>query len=217
MRRTCYPYSPEEMPWFMAGRGHGRHHGRHGGGFPPEPPGGPGGFPPWAEFLWSMFGRGPRARRGDVRAGILALLAEHPINGYQIIQQLEERSRGVWRPSPGSVYPTLAQLEDEGLVRSDASGSGKVFELTEAGKKYVKEHQEELHAPWDAVSRSAGSEDLHHQIHELAGLMRQVGMAAMQVARTGNPAQVDQVRQILNEARRSLYRVLAEDEPAEER
>jgi Transcriptional regulator PadR-like family len=104
--------------WFaMAGpgRGHGRHRhgppfGRGGFGFF----GGPGGFP-----------RGPRARRGDVRAAALILLAEEPRNGYQIMQEIEQRSDGVWRPSPGSVYPALAQLEDEGLIRTEATISSR--------------------------------------------------------------------------------------------
>ena len=109
----------------MRGRGGGRGRGRGrgwGGDF-----GRHGGFGP-------RFGRGPRAGRGDVRAAILALLAEEPMHGYQIITELTERSRGVWRPSPGSVYPTLQVMEDQGLVTADKSEGRRVFTLTEAGR-----------------------------------------------------------------------------------
>jgi DNA-binding PadR family transcriptional regulator len=166
--------------------------------------------------LWSLFGRGQRARRGDVRAGILALLAERPYNGYQIIQELEQRSQGMWRPSPGSVYPTFQQLEDEGLVSSEASGTGRVFQLTEDGKVYVKEHQKELSAPWEAIGRAAGGHEFHQQLHDLMAQMKQIGIAAMQVARAGNAAQVAQAEKVLAETRRSLYRILAEDVPEED-
>ena len=85
------------------------------------------------------FGRGQRARRGDVRAALLALLAEEPRNGYQLMQEIERRTEGVWRPSPGSVYPALQQLEDEGLVRAQEGGGRKLFELTDDGREYVAE------------------------------------------------------------------------------
>ena len=112
----------------------GRHRRRHRGGFGPE----------------YAFGR--RAGRGDIRAAILALLAEQPMHGYQIIQELAERTGGVWRPSPGSVYPTLQQLEDEELVREAASDSGKrVYELTDAGR----EQAASAPAPWTAVAARA--------------------------------------------------------------
>src|ERR1700704_1250570 len=111
----------------MAARGRGRHrHGPpfgRGGPFGPFLVGGPGGFP-----------RGPRARRGDVRAAALLLLAEEPRNGYQIMQEVEERSEGVWRPSPGSVYPALQQLEDEQLIRSEEIDGRKLFAITEQGR-----------------------------------------------------------------------------------
>jgi DNA-binding PadR family transcriptional regulator len=176
----------------------------------------PGGGDPrfhFGDVFWSLFGRGQRARRGDVRAGILALLSERPYNGYQIIQELEQRSQGVWRPSPGSVYPTFQQLEDEGLVSVDTTGSGRVFSLTEQGKAFVKEHRKELSAPWEAVGRAAGGQGAHRQFHVLMAGLRQVWTAAAQVARAGNSAQVAQAEGVLSVARRALYRILAEDEP----
>ena len=187
-----------------------RHGGRRGPGFGPG-----GGFPfgPFGGFhgfRGGPFPRGPRARRGDVRAGILALLAEGPRNGYQIIQELGQRSGGVWRPSPGSVYPALEQLQDEGLVRTEQSEGKRTFQLTDAGRAYVEEHRDEVAAPWDAMAEGADP-----RMMELGGLVGQVGLAAMQVIHTGTEAQVAEARQILNNARRALYRVLAADEPGE--
>src|SRR5499427_9863508 len=128
----------------MAARGGGRHGPRFG---PREGFGlffgGPGGF-----------GRGPRARRGDVRVAALLLLAEGPLNGYQIMQEIEKRSDGLWRPSPGSVYPALAQLEDEGLVRTQADGDRRSYVLTDAGRAHVDERSEELGAPWEQITAS---------------------------------------------------------------
>lgn len=192
------------------GRGRGRGRGPRGsrGEFPFGPPGFPGfpGFPPGGRLRDAYRGRGPRVRRGDVRAGILALLAEEPRNGYQIIQELGARSDGVWRPSPGSVYPALQQLEDEGLVRTVEAGGRKAFELTDDGRAYVEEHADEVRAPWEAVSGS-----VHHGVHELGALGAQVGAAAMQVVHAGNDEQLEQAKQVLVEARRALYRILAED------
>src|SRR5262245_46977816 len=124
---------PEFWAFFRHGMGRGRHRGGGGRGGP-FGPGGPGGFPPFGGFPWGFFGRRARARRGDVRAAILALLAEEPMNGYQIMQKLEEKSRGSWRPSPGSVYPALQQLVDEGLIRAETSGGGRLYELTKQGR-----------------------------------------------------------------------------------
>jgi DNA-binding PadR family transcriptional regulator len=185
----------------------GHHHrGRGRGGGPgrglPFGPGFPGG---------PAFRGGPRARRGDVRAAALVLLAEEPRNGYQLMQAIEDRSGGAWRPSPGSVYPALSQLEDEGLVRVEPVDGGKRFELTDAGRAYVEEHRDRLGTPWDAMARGwdAGSSDL-------MDLARQVGMAVMQVLQAGSPAQKERAREVLADARRRLYGILAEDEPRED-
>ena len=149
------------------------------------------------------FGR--RAGRGDIRAAILALLAEEPMHGYQIIQELTERTGGVWRPSPGSVYPTLQQLQDEELVRETHSETGKrVYELTDAGREQAAGAE----APWSAVAGE--SADALVSLHDL---VHQVMAATRQVAHAGSAAQLESAQEILREARRGLYRLLAEDAP----
>src|SRR4051812_44336482 len=181
----------------MTGRGRGRR--RHG------PPFGRGG--PFGTFYVGG-PAGPRARRGDVRAAALLLLAEEPRNGYQIMQEIEERSGGVWRPSPGSVYPALAQLEDEGLVRAAEHDGRKTFELTDAGRAHVEEHRERFGTPWETVAEGVPAE-----LHELRVAAQALAVAAMQVAQTGSKAQLGEAKRILEEARRGLYRLLAGDEP----
>jgi DNA-binding PadR family transcriptional regulator len=187
-------------------RGGGRR-GHVRGGFPGRPPGPPGfhGMGPWPGEPRM---RGPRAKRGDVRAAALALLAEQPMNGYQIIQEIGERSGGVWRPSPGSVYPALQQLEDEGLIRAEPGDGGRRgYVLTDGGRSYVAEHPDELRAPWDVVAGGAGGAAI-----EMRTLMGQLGMAAFQVVSAGTDAQQAQARKILADTRKSLYRILAADE-----
>jgi DNA-binding PadR family transcriptional regulator len=165
------------------------------------------GFGPWPR---GYVRRGGRAKRGDVRAAALALLAEEPMNGYQIIQQIGERSGGLWRPSPGSVYPALAQLEDEGLIATGASDGGRrAYALTEAGRGYVAEHAEELKAPWSAMSGDAFS-----AAADIRTLVHQVHLAAFQVVSAGTETQVEQARKTLAQTRRALYRILAEDDDA---
>jgi DNA-binding PadR family transcriptional regulator len=189
---------------------------RHGGG---RHGGGPG-FDPRA-FAFGMRGFGPfgfggphgrggrRARRGDVRAAALLLLEEEPRNGYQLMQEIEERSGGVWRPSPGSIYPALSQLEDEGLVRSDEAAGRRAFELTDEGRAYVDEHREALGVPWE----DAGG-GVPEGVVEMRSLLMQLGMATMQVAQAGDEAQTAEARKVLEDARRALYRILAGDESA---
>jgi DNA-binding PadR family transcriptional regulator len=156
--------------------------------------------------------RRPRVRRGDVRAAALALLAEEPRNGYQIIQEIAARSDGVWQPSPGSVYPALQQLEDEGLIRAEASENGrKAFSLTDEGRAYMTAHADEVKAPWEIV---AGRE--HGGMREMRSLIQQLAMAAMQVTNAGSDAQVAQAQQILKDSRRSLYRILAAEEDTDD-
>jgi DNA-binding PadR family transcriptional regulator len=159
-------------------------------------------------------GRGPRVRRGDVRAAILDLLAEgQPWNGYQIIQEIGARTQGVWRPSAGSVYPALQQLEDEALIQAQAGEDRRrMYTLTEEGRAYVEEHADELKASWDAVTGSVNDAEvqLRHTVH-------QVVVAVTQVAQAGSAAQVQQAGKILADTRRALYRILAADgEDAEE-
>ncbi|MBO0824924.1 MAG: PadR family transcriptional regulator [Actinobacteria bacterium] len=198
------------------GRGRARARTHFGG-----PYGGPG-FPGWAGFggpemrmgPWmreSHRMRGPRARRGDVRAAALALLSEQAINGYQIIQEITDRSGGVWRPSPGSVYPALQQLEDEGLIRAEAGDGGRrAYQLTEEGRQYAASHADELRAPWDVVAGSFGGAAI-----EMRRLIGQVTMAAFQVVSAGTDAQAAQARQLLTDTRKALYQILAADEESE--
>lgn len=141
-----------------------------------------------------------RMRRGAVRTAVLAVLLEKAGYGYEVIQALDEKSRGSWRPSPGSVYPTLRTLEQEGLVRSDERGGKRVYEITPAGRREANQRlQEAGRAPWDT-----GGPDTR-------GYFRGVGVAYQQVLTTGTPAQIERAIGILKEARRELYLVLAED------
>ena len=153
-------------------------------------------------------GRG-RARRGDVRLALLRLLAEEPRNGYQLMQAIEERSEGMWRPSPGSVYPTLAQLEDEGLIRSVEAEGARRFEITDAGREHLEGRAEES-APWEPAS-----EGKDNPLAELGPLIIQIGKATFQVASVGDQAQRDRARELLADTRRALYRILSEDGEAE--
>ena len=161
---------------------------------------------PFGGHGWGPHRRGPgRARRGDVRLALLRLLAEEPRNGYQLIQAIEERSEGLWRPSPGSVYPTLAQLEDEGLIRSAELEGARLFEITDAGREHLAARADEP-APWEPAT-----EDAENPLTELAPLVIQIGKATFQVASVGDRAQRDQARALLADTRRGLYRILAED------
>jgi DNA-binding PadR family transcriptional regulator len=221
------PGGPEWGP--RPGRGPGRRGGERGGpGWGgPGGPGGHGGHGPRGEFgpRWvGVFGpdfvlkgqgfgmrgpggRGMRVRKGDVRAAILDLLAEGgQWNGYQLIQEIAGRTSGVWRPSAGSVYPALQQLEDEGLIAPEGEGRRRMYSLTDAGREYADEHGDELNASWDAA---AGMTD--EDAFEFHDLIRQVMMAVMEVRRAGSAEQVGQARDVLAQARRSLYRILAED------
>jgi DNA-binding PadR family transcriptional regulator len=191
---------------FMAGTG-------------PGGPGGPGGFGGRRGRRYlrhehgfpGFLGRGPRAGRGDVRAAILALLAEQPMHGYQIMRELGERSGGVWRPSPGSIYPTLQQLEDEELVRPETGDAGRrVFTLTDTGRE-AQAAAAGGPAPWDEVGVEGDVTAL-----ELRDLVGQVVTAARQVLHAGETAQIAQAKDVLRDARRKLYRILAEDSPETE-
>lgn len=154
-------------------------------------------------------GRG-RGRRGEVRNAVLALLAEEPRNGYQLMSEISERSQGLWHPSAGSIYPALGLLEDEGLIAPVDEGTGKTFRLTESGQAYVAERGEELHEPWAKVAAPLqGFLDVRTE-------MTQLGLALKQVVIAGDPAQVAAAKEIVDEARRALYRVLAEEQPSQE-
>ncbi|WP_433161831.1 PadR family transcriptional regulator [Kribbella sp. CA-247076] len=170
----------------------------------------------WGMFGGQMFGppfgppprwRGPKARRGDVRAAILAVLAEQPMNGYQIIQEIAERSGGGWKPSPGSIYPTLQQLEDEGLVTADAEVGRRTFTLTDEGRAYVAAHADEVSAPWEAMSAPSGDDE-----NGLKPMLGQVATAMWQILATGTPEQQARAKDAVSELRRKLYGILADDD-----
>ena len=190
---------------FAAGKGRGRHRHvrtiedmerfaalRELRGGPPFGLGGPG-----------RRGRG-RRRRGDGRLALLMLLAEEPRNGYQLMQAIEERSDGRWRPSPGSVYPTLAQLEDEGLVQATERDGAKLFELTDAGREQLAESSDAA-PPWADDDQEVGFYDLRQLIGDVA-------RAAAQVSHAGTESQIERAREVMKNARRTLYRILADDE-----
>jgi DNA-binding PadR family transcriptional regulator len=150
------------------------------------------------------FGGPGRARRGDVRTAVLRLLAEQPMHGYQIIQELSARSGGAWSPSAGSVYPTLQLLADEGLVTAEETGGKKVFSLTEAGIAATAETADQP-APWDEAAQSdTGAQGYR----EAAGRLMQ---AVFQIGKTGSADQVKAAIEVLTDARKKLYAILAED------
>jgi len=217
-------YNRNDNPWaaeFEAvrrQRGRGRGHGRHpGGGMGGPGWGGPMGPPPWVAQMfgpaWAGHGGGrgggrgrARVRRGDVRSAILDVLgaATEPLNGYQVIQQIAERSQGAWKPSPGSVYPTIAWLQDEELVE-DAPTGRKTLQLTESGRAYVADHADEIATMWRSFETEVpeGEADLRQVIGQTVG-------AIIQVASTGTPDQREKAVQILAYTRRRLYGLLAE-------
>lgn len=193
MRRQRHPFAHE----------HGRAPFGPFGGFGEFPPGfGPGGR-----------GHGPhrrghggrRSRRGDVRAAILALLAEQPRHGYEIIREIAERSGGFWRPSPGSVYPTLQLLADEGLVIGKDEHGKKLFELTDAGRAAADE--QDSTPPWEQIAQDVDPVEVG-----LAKAGKNLAAAVVQIMRAGSESQQARAAEVLNEARRSLYGILGEDE-----
>lgn len=189
------------------------------GGFGPGGPGGLGGFGPggprgFGAMPEGMTGRrgrgrghhgpgGRRAGRGDVRAAVLLLLAEEPMHGYQLIQAISERTGGRWQPSPGAIYPTLSQLEDEGLVTIELRGGRKLASLTEEGRAAA---EAETGDPFGDFNSDHRGPDLRGLLHGLAAATRQVGMA-------GNPEQVAAAADLLAATRRSLYLILAGETP----
>ncbi|OSC33649.1 PadR family transcriptional regulator [Mycobacterium decipiens] len=203
----------------MHGPGHGPGHGpAHGPGeFGPDPdfglgPGTDFGFGPGPDF---GFGPGPargrrggpgpgrRSRRGDVRAAILTLLTDRPMHGYEMIQEIAERSQGMWRPSPGSVYPTLQLLDDEGLiVGSESEGSKKLFELTDEGRTTADKIKT---PPWAQMAKGVDSSqvNLRTAVNQLLG-------AVAQSAYVGTAEQKQRILAILKNARREIYTLLAE-------
>lgn len=186
------PFGPGFGPSFGGGphaghrgRGHGRPHGRghgrpHGRGH----------------------GRG-RSRRGDVRTAILKLLTDRPMHGYEMIQEIAERSQNLWKPSPGSVYPTLQLLEDEGLiVAAESEGTRKLFALSETGRTAAEGIES---APWDEIAQTADPTEV-----ALRTALNQLFGAAGQAAQAGTAEQQQRVVDIVNNARREIYQILGE-------
>jgi DNA-binding PadR family transcriptional regulator len=196
-------------PFEAVGQGRGRKGGRDESGGQPEPfglnrphghrdheghrrRGGP--------------GRG-RAQRGDVRTAILQVLADEPMHGYQIMQTMRDRTGGAWRPSPGAVYPTIAQLEDEGLVTTREEGGRRLVTLTPEGTAYLEERSARLGDPFADFAEGTTGPDLRDPLHELQAAVRQIAVG-------GNSTQLEAAAKVLAQAKRSLYLILA-GEPQE--
>jgi DNA-binding PadR family transcriptional regulator len=214
-------------------RGHGHGRGRGGewsgpwGAWQWGPPNRRSGPPPWLTGLFGLAAqeqtRGPRVRRGDVRVAILAVLADGPLNGYQVIQEIGERTGGAWRPSPGSVYPTISQLEDEGLVEGDDERGRRTLRLSDAGRQYLDDHADEVAGVWAPFDEGrarhrdeddgddAGAADFSSLKPELGRVMN----AVWQIITTGTDEQRRAAVGVLVEARRGLYRILADDADAD--
>jgi DNA-binding PadR family transcriptional regulator len=182
---------------FGTGEEHGHEHGPRGGRARRGGGGRHGEGRPRGQF-----GRG-RAQRGDVRIATLLLLAEQPMHGYQIMQAMADRTGGAWRPSPGAVYPTIALLEDEGLVTTTAGGGRKLVTLTEEGRAHVQERRETWGDPFAELTGADSGPDLRGPLHELHA-------AARQVAVRGDRGQAEAAAKVLADARRALYLILAE-------
>jgi DNA-binding PadR family transcriptional regulator len=183
-------WQPGWQPDFERGSGGPEGRGRRGG------PGGP------------RSGRGGgRARRGDVRAAVLALLSERPMHGYEMIQELEARTGGVWRPSPGALYPALQLLGDEGLVTADEASGKRLLTLTEAGRAAAEAAAATGERPWEQVT--AGVPQVHRMLRDG---VHQIGTAARQVAEVGTEDQKAKAAQILADTRKALYKLLADSE-----
>ncbi len=183
-------------PGFQAGFGLGP--GRGGFGF--DPRGGFGFGGPRGRR-----GGGRRGKRGDVRAAILVLLTDRAMHGYEMIQEISDRSGGLWRPSPGSVYPTLQLLVDEGLiVGTESEGSKRLFELTEVGRAAAEKVET---PPWEEIAEGVdpGQVNLHTALRQLAG-------AVAQSAYTASEEQQQRIVDIVNGARREVYNILGESE-----
>ncbi|HWC43185.1 MAG TPA: PadR family transcriptional regulator [Actinomycetota bacterium] len=201
MRRHNVPHEPGH-PLHEAWLGH---HGAFGHFGPGRPP-----FPPLPPGPWGHRGRGRghgRRGRGDVRAAILALLAERPMHGYEMIQELEARTGGVWRPSPGSVYPTLQLLEDEGLIAGEEGEGRRRFTLTDTGR--AEAERQGQRAPWEEVTAGVAP-----AAWNLRDAIAQTAQAAWSVGSAGSEAQQGRALEVLNDARRRLYAILAEDDQA---
>jgi DNA-binding PadR family transcriptional regulator len=191
---------PPGFPFGQGGPG-----GPGGPGFGGFGPGGfgPGGFGPGGPGRGHR--RGGRGSRPNVRPALLALLLERPMHGYEMIQELESRTGGIWRPSPGSVYPTLQLLEDEGLIEAEATGGRKRFTLTEAGRAEATTAAE--NPPWAQFS-----DDTMSQVQDFRDAAFGIMDALRQVGFSGTPEQRQRALEVLTETKRKLYAILADSE-----
>lgn len=197
-------------PFHGEGRGWHPHGRRHHEDFPPGD---------WGWGAWDPRARGTgrgrggpgghRARRGDVQSGILGVLADGPMHGYELIREMEARSGGAWHPSPGSVYPHLQLFQDSGFVTSEERDGKRIYSITDAGRVKLEEALAQAGSPWEFARE--GAREGRERFGKLFKEMSQLGAAAMQVARAGSPEQVQRVADILGDARKRVYSVLAED------
>jgi DNA-binding PadR family transcriptional regulator len=125
------------------------------------------------------------------------------MHGYQLMQAIAERSGGRWTPSPGAVYPTINQLEDEGLVSVTADSGRKLVTLTEAGRAQLEENRDTWGDPFAAFETATPGPDLRGLVHDLHEATRQIG-------RAGTDAQREAAAKVLTDARRALYLLLAD-------
>ncbi len=212
------------------GRGHSGMHGSHGpwGGWTGMPSGGWGrsgrpGPPPWVAGLLGLDQggeppKGPRVRRGDVRMAILDVLRDaaerdEPVNGYQVIQQITDRSDGAWRPSPGSVYPTIQQLQDEGLVEAEDDRGRRTLALTAAGADYVAANADQLAGVWAPFETEEKRRRPGGEYAELKPEIGQMMSAVWQIVTAGSDGQRRAAIEVLVDTRRRLYGILADGEP----
>ena len=194
-------FSGKDWAGFFGGPRAGSWQGPGGRRRGPGGPGGPGG----------AGSRRPKASRGDVRATILALLTEGPRTGYQIMSDIEERSHGAWRPSPGAVYPALALLADEGLIIGEEAAGRRTFSLTDAGRDHVENNPDMARGAWEAMAdadAAGGRGDLPRLFGEAARL----GAAIAQTAHAGTPDQIRRAERLLKQTRRTLYEFLADED-----
>ena len=195
--------------------GHGPFQHVHGArmrgfGFPPGFPFGPGGPGGWGHGGHGGPGferarRGGRGQRQNVRPAILALLLERPMHGYEMIQELDSRTGGIWRPSPGSIYPTLQLLEDEGLIEAEASGGRKRYTLTDTGRAEAETAAQ--NPPWAQFT-----DDTMSQVQDFRDAAFGIMNALRQVGFSGTPEQRARALEVLTETKRKLYAILADGE-----
>jgi DNA-binding PadR family transcriptional regulator len=189
---------------------HTHGHRMRGFGFGPGFPFGPGGpdfgpGAPWGPGGPRGRGRGGRGARLNVRTAVLALLLERPMHGYEMIQELDARTNGIWRPSPGSVYPTLQLLEDEGLIEAEAEGGRKSYHLTDAGRPEAETAAQ--NPPWASIG-----DDTMSQAQDFRDAAVGIMSALKQVGFSGTGEQRQKALEVLNETKRKLYAILADSE-----